>query len=87
MNITVDKFGRVLIPKKVRDELGLEEGTSLQVKCSEDHVILTPHKAGSPLTRKGRVLVFKGVPEGDVVGLVKGGRLRRIAKLQGSAKK
>ena len=71
MDITIDKFGRILIPKEIRDELGLQEGTSLSVKRSDNHVTLTPRSPGSPLMRKGRVLVFKGVPEGDVSNAVK----------------
>jgi AbrB family looped-hinge helix DNA binding protein len=31
MTITIDKFGRILIPKSIRKELGLEPGTVLDL--------------------------------------------------------
>lgn len=83
MNITIDKFGRVLIPKEIRDQLGLQQGTSLSVKRSDDHLILTPKTEGSPMVRKGRLLVFQAVPEGDVTQAVKQDRLRRVSKMRG----
>jgi AbrB family looped-hinge helix DNA binding protein len=80
METSIDKFGRVLIPKDLRDDLGLTEGTTLSVKVSKNQVILTPTSAGSPLARKGHVLVFTGVPEGQLRDAVKQDRRRRFER-------
>jgi len=38
----VDKYGRVLIPKKIRDSLGLEPNSSLVLTIRGDELILKP---------------------------------------------
>ncbi|MCI0417353.1 AbrB/MazE/SpoVT family DNA-binding domain-containing protein [bacterium] len=80
METTIDKFGRVLIPKDLRDHLGLDEGTTLVIELSENRVILTPAGVGSPLVRKGHILVFTGAPQGDLREAVKKDRIRRSGK-------
>ena len=76
METTIDKFGRILIPKDLRDNLGLTEGTTLSVEASENQVILTPVGAASPLVRKGHILVFTGAPEGNLRDTVRMDRMR-----------
>jgi AbrB family looped-hinge helix DNA binding protein len=80
MQTTIDKFGRVLIPKDLRDNLGLVEGTTLSVEASDHQVILTPTGVTSPFIRKGHILVFTGASEGNLHGAVKTDRMRRSAK-------
>lgn len=36
MDVTIDKFGRIVIPKSVRDWLGLEAGTELKLEVIEE---------------------------------------------------
>jgi len=38
MGTTLDKFGRVVIPKEIRNGLGLKPGEALQVKRVEDEL-------------------------------------------------
>ncbi len=40
--LTVDKAGRVVLPKPVRDELQLSAGDSLELESSEDRIVLRP---------------------------------------------
>lgn len=43
MKLTLDKFGRVVIPKSIRDRLGLRPGTTLELdQSSEDSIVLRP---------------------------------------------
>lgn len=42
METTLDRFGRVVIPKEIRDILGLKPGELLKVEQSDDEVILKP---------------------------------------------
>lgn len=36
MTITIDKFGRILIPKSIRKELGLEPGNSIDLIVNDE---------------------------------------------------
>lgn len=51
----VSSRGRVAIPKAVRDQLGLGEGTSLTVRVEGDEVILRKALAGSWREWDGRL--------------------------------
>jgi AbrB family looped-hinge helix DNA binding protein len=59
--ITVDKAGRVILPKPVRDELQLQAGDSLELESGEDRIVLRPVRGTLPLRRKQGVWVFRTV--------------------------
>ena len=67
--ITMDKAGRVVLPKPVRDELQLGPGDSIELESSEDRIILRPARGNGRMYKKQGVWVFdSGVPlEADVV--------------------
>lgn len=55
MNIRVDKAGRIVLPKPVRDRLGLKAGASLELSESADGLVLRPATTrGSLIKRNGR---------------------------------
>ena len=60
--LTLDKAGRVVLPKPVRDEMQLRAGDSLELESSEDRIILRPRRGGVGLHQKPGVWVF-GVGE------------------------
>ena len=62
MNVTVtlDKAGRVVIPKTLRDELHLEPGDALELETEGDRVILRPIHSATPLRKERGVWVFHG---------------------------
>jgi AbrB family looped-hinge helix DNA binding protein len=78
MKTTVDRFGRVVLPKKVRDALGLVPGSSLEVDAEENAVRLRPVTEESMLAERSGVLVFEGTASGDVAGAVNAQREARI---------
>jgi AbrB family looped-hinge helix DNA binding protein len=80
MQAMIDKFGRVLIPKGLRDDLGLTEGTPVSVEASEDHLVIRPARPVSPVVKKGHVLVFTGAPGGLLKSAVAEDRERRSTK-------
>ncbi|HLW83873.1 MAG TPA: AbrB/MazE/SpoVT family DNA-binding domain-containing protein [Candidatus Sulfotelmatobacter sp.] len=57
--LTVDKAGRVVLPKPVRDELQLSPGDSLELESSEDQIVLRPIRGNGPLRKKRGVWVFR----------------------------
>jgi AbrB family looped-hinge helix DNA binding protein len=87
MQSTVDRFGRVVIPKTVRDALHLTPGTALSVEQHNGAVVFkptcedVPASQESPLRRKSGLLVFSGQPVGDLAAAVTAQRSDRIAKV------
>jgi AbrB family looped-hinge helix DNA binding protein len=68
MEINLDEYGRIVIPKPVRDRLGLDAGTSLKlaVKQSEEggeEVLLRPSGRQPALERVDGVFVHTGTSE------------------------
>ncbi|MDQ3396959.1 MAG: AbrB/MazE/SpoVT family DNA-binding domain-containing protein [Deinococcota bacterium] len=58
--VLMDRFGRVLIPKEVRDALKLAPGQALRLEVENGKVVLEPRSKEVGLVRKGRALVFCG---------------------------
>jgi len=58
--VTIDKAGRVVIPKWIRDELRLEPGDTLAFAKEGDILTLRPLHANAPLQKERGVWVFRG---------------------------
>ena len=58
--VTIDKAGRVVIPKEIRDELRLEAGDTLMLEFEGERVTLRPVRGGTPLQKERGVWVFHG---------------------------
>ena len=56
--LTIDKAGRVVIPKPLRDELHLEPGDSLEMESAGEQITLRPIRGTGPLTKEQGVWVF-----------------------------
>ena len=85
METTIDRFGRLVIPKKIRDEHNLEPGTQVRIEEKEDTIILIPIRGEQNLQWKDGVLVYTGVPLGDLVKAVskhRNERARSVRKLK-----
>ncbi len=52
--VKIDSKGRVLIPSKLREQLGLKRGSNLEVKTSGGRIILEPIIPESVKVRAGR---------------------------------
>lgn len=61
--LTLDKAGRVVLPKPMRDELQLGPGDSLEIESSEGQIVLRPVRGSMPLRKKHGIWVFRtGAP-------------------------
>jgi AbrB family looped-hinge helix DNA binding protein len=60
MTLKMDKAGRVILPKPVRDRLGLHAGSDIEIEETADGVVLKPVDRKPSLVRKGSFLVHTG---------------------------
>lgn len=56
--VSIDKAGRVVLPKDVRDELAINPGDLLKISVHGDQVTLRPNRARAGLIKQGQGLVF-----------------------------
>jgi AbrB family looped-hinge helix DNA binding protein len=56
--VTLDKAGRIILPKPLRDELHLGPGDTLDLSVEGEQVMLRPRRSSSPLQKKQGVWVF-----------------------------
>ena len=80
MDVSIDKFGRILIPKPIRDWLGLEAGTELQLEVVEDGmgeraIALRASQEKPLLVEEDGLLVYTGSLQQENVDVVE--HLRR----------
>ncbi|MBT4498922.1 MAG: AbrB/MazE/SpoVT family DNA-binding domain-containing protein [Gemmatimonadetes bacterium] len=62
MQVIIDKFGRMVLPKTIRDDLGLEPGSALEVEERQEEIILKPIHPEQAIREKESLLVFSGKP-------------------------
>ena len=56
--VPIDKAGRVVLPKHVREELGIKPGDRLKISIHGNAVTLCPTNDESGFIKRGRALVF-----------------------------
>ena len=59
MRLTIDKAGRVVIPKPPREELHLEAGDALELETAGDQIMLRPVRGAVPLTKRQGIWIFR----------------------------
>ena len=81
MRLVVDKAGRIVIPKALRDRLRLSPGTELEAEIEEDRLVATP--VGGPevvlIEENGRLVAATTQPtapmtQEDLLRLIDEGR-------------
>jgi AbrB family looped-hinge helix DNA binding protein len=83
MELSIDKFGRVVLPKKLRDQLGVRIGLKVEVLETADGLLLKPVRHASTLVHKSGVLVHQGKNSPQVAwsSLVEDEREERIGRM------
>jgi len=81
METTIDRFGRIVIPKDVRDDMGLEAGAVLQIEKEGEKIVLQPVQGEPQVIEKKGILVFTGTAVGDVGAALHEHRKRRLKKI------
>ena len=49
MNVTIDKFGRIILPKSLRQILGLTPGKEIAIEVTDEGFIATPVVSTQPI--------------------------------------
>ena len=57
MKSTIDSAGRIIVPKAMRDALGLKPGQSLEIRASDGRLEIEVSSTPMQLKRKGKGLV------------------------------
>jgi len=57
--VTLDRAGRVVLPKAVRDEMRLSPGDVLDLMVKGDELSLRPRRGATPLQKERGVWVFR----------------------------
>ncbi len=85
MRVSIDTAGRVVVPKPVRERLGLRPGVDIELKETAQGVLLSVAEPLPTLIRENGVWVYTGeVPAGlDSVQLVADDREERMRKIGG----
>ena len=85
MTLKVDKAGRVILPKPVRDRLGLHAGSDLEIQETREGVMLKPAGRRPSLVKKGSFWVHTGeIPSGyDILQAIDEDREERMRKAWG----
>ncbi len=83
--VTIDKAGRVVLPKTLRDELHLSPGDTLDLSVEDEQVTLRPRRTAPPLQKERGVWVLRtGEPltaqeTRDALNAIRGQRAGRNA--------
>lgn len=59
MKLTLDKAGRIVLPKPLRDELCLEPGDELEIESSGEDITIRPARGQAQLRKKHGVWVYR----------------------------
>jgi AbrB family looped-hinge helix DNA binding protein len=64
MRTTIDSAGRLVVPKAIRDAMGLEAGREVDIVFTDGRIEIEIAPAGVHLERRGKVMVL--VPDEDL---------------------
>jgi AbrB family looped-hinge helix DNA binding protein len=85
MTVKIDRAGRIVLPKPVRDRLGIRESSELDMEETREGITLKLAERGPSMVQRDGFWVHTGtLPSGfDIVQAIKDDREDRIRKLAG----
>ena len=77
--IVIDKAGRVVLPKRIRDKMRLSAGDALLLEHQDEQLTLRPARPQAALTKEQGVWVYQGErSEESIPDLIDVAREKRI---------
>lgn len=86
MEAILDKFGRIVIPKEIRDALGLRPGSSFQIEEKNQGILLKPVEGTPHIKNENGWLIFTGDLQADIFNIINGVRKERFEHVSGMKK-
>jgi AbrB family looped-hinge helix DNA binding protein len=85
MTLKIDKAGRVILPKPIRDRLGLHAGSDLEIQETAGGIVLKPADRRPSLVKRGSFWVHTGeIPPGyDILKAIDEDREEQMRKAWG----
>jgi AbrB family looped-hinge helix DNA binding protein len=82
--ITIDRSGRVVLPKRVREKMRLTPGSTLELESEGEHITLRPVRPQAALRKELGIWVFQGPSRDDsIADLLEDSREKRMRELKG----
>jgi len=69
--VVVDEKGRVLIPKEIRDKVGLKAGGRARLKVEKENIIIIPPVSPEEFIKEMEGCIREGTPSSDPLKLKK----------------
>jgi len=84
ISIAIDRVGRLVIPKEIREEAGIEPGMPLEMRCREGRIEIEPRRRPVRIVKKGRLQIAESVETGPALtrDVVKRAQKRARGKAQ-----
>ncbi len=80
--VLLDKAGRVVLPKALRDKMRLEPGDNLLIESEGEQITLRPIRPRAALKKEYGIWVYQGEPaDQSIPDLIEGEREKRIREL------
>jgi AbrB family looped-hinge helix DNA binding protein len=80
--ISVDKAGRVVLPKSLREKMRVEAGDDLLIEAEGDRITLRPIRREALLKKELGIWVYQGEPsDTSIPDLIDAEREKRIREL------
>jgi AbrB family looped-hinge helix DNA binding protein len=86
MIVAIDRFGRIVLPKKIRDRHGLVPGSSVEIEDAGDIIKLHRLDDLPGLVEKDGIMVFRGRATGDLDAAIRTHRDERLGTVRGPAR-
>ena len=80
--ISIDKAGRVVLPKALREKMRVEAGDDLLVEAEGDRITIRPVRQEALLKKELGIWVYQGESSSiSIPELIEGGREKRVREL------
>lgn len=80
MKVTIDTSGRLVIPKRIRDQVGIGPNTELELQVRGDVVEMRPVTRAVRLERRGGLVVAGPIEDGAVLRQTKVDEARALLR-------